>query len=71
MNMKPTSELLDQWKAAIPYEGQSELGEMERYYMSGLLEDGFEVRYDDKYIYNSTDGEFIISIMRENLLPKN
>ncbi len=69
--MKPTSELPDEWKAATVYEGQSELGEMERYYMKGLLEDGFEVRYDDKNIYNSTDGKFIISIMRENLLPRN
>jgi hypothetical protein len=59
------------WDKATLYRGQTELHERERYYMDGLVKKGFEVRYDDKYVYNSMDGEFIISIMRVNLRPRH
>jgi hypothetical protein len=68
--MKQMSELLDKWKAATVYQDQPEFHERERFYMQGLVQDGFEVRYDDTHVYNSEDGEFIISIMRVNLLPR-
>jgi hypothetical protein len=63
------SELPKKWKMATVYDGQSELSERERYYMDGSVEACFEVRYDHKHVYNSEDGEFIISIMRVNLQP--
>jgi hypothetical protein len=69
--MKPVSDLMDKWRVATVYHGQTELHERERYYMDGLVKKGFEVRYDDKYVYNSMDGEFIISIMRVNLQPRH
>lgn len=61
----------EQWERAIEYRGQTDLHERERYYMDDLVRQGYQVRYDDKYVYNSTDGELIISIMRVNLLPRN
>jgi hypothetical protein len=47
------------FETATPFQNQEELTEPERYYMNGLVKDGFEVRYDEERIYNARDGQVV------------
>jgi hypothetical protein len=54
------------FESATPFQNQKELTEQERFYMNGLVEQGFQVRYDEKRIYNKSTT--IFSILRANLV---
>lgn len=48
------------WEETTPFNNQEELTEPERYYINSLIEEGFEVRFDDERIYNRKEG-FMVS----------
>ena len=63
------SELVKRWDGATVYKRcESDLDEREAYYIELLIEQGFEVRYDNQYVYNAMPNTaHIISIMRSNI----
>jgi hypothetical protein len=55
------------WESAVEFDNQKELTCWELFLMNDLIQKGFEVRYDELYIYNRRNDQ-TISIQRIHLI---